>query len=162
MDREWLADRPIDASTPRHLQRPWTGEPVDGRRVLVHCYHGLGDTVQFARFIAPLARVARAVDVWMQGPLVTAYGDRLAGLDCVVTGDTLAAHLAGSIGVPTWLLLHERADWRWTDHRADTPWYPSMRIARRRAGERWVDLVARVAEAIAREPAVQQYRLTCD
>ena len=39
---------------PRHLQPVWDGSPVGGRRVLVRCYHGLGDTVQFVRFAGPL------------------------------------------------------------------------------------------------------------
>jgi hypothetical protein len=36
---------------PRHEQWVWDGRPLAGRRVLVHCYHGLGDTIQFARFL---------------------------------------------------------------------------------------------------------------
>lgn len=36
---------------PRHLQRIWRGEPLAGKRVLVRCYHGLGDTIQFLRFM---------------------------------------------------------------------------------------------------------------
>lgn len=55
----------------------------------------------------------------------------IAGLDAVVTVDTSVAHLAGSMGVPTWLLLHVVADPRWG--LADTtPWYPSMRLIRQR------------------------------
>src|SRR4051812_36723603 len=38
---------------PRHLQRIWRGEELRDRRVLVRCYHGLGDTIQFARFLPP-------------------------------------------------------------------------------------------------------------
>src|SRR3954464_11704584 len=43
------------AHLPRHEQWLWNGEPVAARRVLIHCYHGLGDTVQFIRF-APLLK----------------------------------------------------------------------------------------------------------
>jgi hypothetical protein len=38
--------------------------------VLVRCYHGLGDTVQFIRFAAPLRKIAAEVIVWAQPPLV--------------------------------------------------------------------------------------------
>ena len=47
--------------TPRHLQRIWDGTPLHGRRVLIRCYHGLGDTVQFIRY-APHGQGHRARD----------------------------------------------------------------------------------------------------
>jgi hypothetical protein len=55
---------------PRHLQHIWRGEPLAGVRVLVRCYHGLGDTLQFIRFAAPLRRLAREVIVWAQPELL--------------------------------------------------------------------------------------------
>jgi hypothetical protein len=55
---------------PRHLQHVWTGAPFSGRRVLVRCYHGLGDTIQFIRFAAPLREIARDVTVWAQPSLL--------------------------------------------------------------------------------------------
>ena len=67
---------------PRHLQPVWRGEPLHGRRVLVRCYHGLGDTIQFIRY-APLVRaIASEVIVWVQPallPLLRAGGVR--GID---------------------------------------------------------------------------------
>ncbi len=48
-----------DPALPYHLRWVWDGRPLDGRRVLVRCYHGLGDTLQFCRYLPPLrARVA--------------------------------------------------------------------------------------------------------
>jgi hypothetical protein len=55
---------------PRHLQWVWDGGALAGRRVLVRCYHGLGDTIQFARFLPLLGRIAREVVVWAQPPLI--------------------------------------------------------------------------------------------
>ena len=55
---------------PRHLQRIWRGEDLHDRIVLVRCYHGLGDTIQFARFLPSLGRIAREVIVWCQAPLL--------------------------------------------------------------------------------------------
>src|SRR5581483_3220048 len=37
---------------------------------LVRCYHGLGDTIQFARFLLPLRRIAGEVVVWCQPELL--------------------------------------------------------------------------------------------
>jgi tetratricopeptide (TPR) repeat protein len=51
--------------------------------------------------------------------------------DLVVTVDTGPAHLAASLGVPTWILLPAyNTDWRWQLERTDSPWYPSARLFR--------------------------------
>ena len=43
---------------PRHLQYLWTGAPLIHRHVLVRCYHGLGDTLQFCRYLPQLTAAA--------------------------------------------------------------------------------------------------------
>lgn len=60
----------VDWRLPRHLQAVWDGRPLAGQRVLVRCYHGLGDTLQFARFLPDLSRVAAATTVWVQPALI--------------------------------------------------------------------------------------------
>ena len=55
---------------PRHLQSIWDGRSVEGKRVLVRCYHGLGDTIQFIRYAGLLKRVAAEVVVWAQPSLI--------------------------------------------------------------------------------------------
>jgi hypothetical protein len=55
---------------PRHLQFVWNGQPLAGKRVLVRCYHGLGDTIQFIRFAASLREIAREVVAWAQPALL--------------------------------------------------------------------------------------------
>lgn len=52
-----------DPCLPYHQRWVWDGRPFDDRDVLVRCYHGLGDTIQFARFLPELARRARRVTV---------------------------------------------------------------------------------------------------
>jgi hypothetical protein len=59
-----------DWTLPRHLQPVWNGTPLHGRRVLVRCYHGLGDTIQFIRLVPPLQAIAREVIVWAQPALI--------------------------------------------------------------------------------------------
>ena len=58
-----------DASVPRHLQQIWDGTPLFGRRVLIRCYHGLGDTIQFIRYIPQVRSLAREAIV---GPVLQA------------------------------------------------------------------------------------------
>lgn len=256
---------------PRHEQPVWDGTPLEGKRVLVRCYHGLGDTLQFIRYAPLLRRVAREVVVWAQpallrlvatvdgvdrvlplhdgapdvdydvevevmelphvfrstlatlpadvpylqvpprergdedgrldvglvwqaggwdlrrsvpadalaplaevegvalhalqrGPALAEMPPGLArdagsddaweaartmrSLDLVVSVDSMPAHLAGALGVPTWALLHADPDWRWMRDRDDSPWYPTMRLFRQERDGDWAGVVARVAEAL--------------
>jgi hypothetical protein len=55
---------------PRHEQWVWDGRPLADSTVLVRCYHGLGDTIQFARFVPMLASITRATIVWAQPSLL--------------------------------------------------------------------------------------------
>ena len=55
---------------PRHEQPVWDGTPLDGKRVLIRCYHGLGDTIQFIRFAPLVKQVATDVIVWAQPALI--------------------------------------------------------------------------------------------
>jgi hypothetical protein len=65
---------------PRHLQRIWRGEALRDKRVLVRCYHGLGDTIQFVRFMPALRAVAREVTLWCQPELLPLL-ERVDGVD---------------------------------------------------------------------------------
>ncbi len=67
LERQVIAARDAatrdDPSLPYHQRWVWDGRPVDGVDVLVRCYHGLGDTLQFARYLPALARRAGTVTV---------------------------------------------------------------------------------------------------
>ncbi len=272
-----LSDRALESreqhdwTLPRHEQAIWTGVPLAGKRVLVRCYHGLGDTLQFIRYVPMLSRTARQVTVWIQpdlidliagtpalgellplhdgapgvdydadvelmelphvfrtdeasipavvpyirgiparkvagsgcraglvwtsggwdprrsipfsslGPLLDVRGVRFTALqetvtaaeslrfadasagstirqlaswvlaqDVVITVDTMMAHLAGALGVRTWLLLHDDPDWRWMRGRLDTPWYPTMRLYRQPAPGAWHPVILDVSRDLSR------------
>jgi hypothetical protein len=71
-------------------------------------------------------------------------------LDAIVTVDTAVAHLAGALGVPTWVLVAPLPDWRWQRERHDSPWYRSVRVVRRHAAEQWCDVMPRAAAELSR------------
>ena len=73
----------------------------------------------------------------------------IAALDLVVTVDTAVAHLAGALGRPVWLLLSRDGEWRWLLKRADSPWYPTLRIFRQRRLGAWAELIGDVRTALA-------------
>ncbi|MBF0251817.1 MAG: tetratricopeptide repeat protein [Alphaproteobacteria bacterium] len=66
------------------------------------------------------------------------------GLDLVVSVDTAFLHLAGSMGMETWALLHHARDWRWKNGGRPDLWYPGMRIYLQPAPDDWTDVFDRV------------------
>ena len=74
----------------------------------------------------------------------------IADLDLVLTVDTMAAHLAGAMGIPVWTLLQHCADWRWLLERSDSPWYPSMRLFRQGVQGEWSELLIKVRAELLR------------
>ena len=69
----------------------------------------------------------------------------IANCDLVITSDTVVAHLAGAMGIPTWLLLHHIPDWRWGLKGNETSWYPSMRLFRQNVRNDWHEVMERVS-----------------
>jgi tetratricopeptide (TPR) repeat protein len=69
----------------------------------------------------------------------------IEGLDLVISIDTSVAHLAGAMGKPCWTLLPAlNCDWRWLRDRADSPWYPTMRLYRQTRPKDWTETLGQV------------------
>lgn len=79
---------------------------------------------------------------------VRAAAAAMCALDLVIAVDAMPVHLAGSLGVPTWVLLKHEADWRWMQGRDDSPWYPSLRLFRQPQPGDWDAVAQRVAAAL--------------
>ncbi len=71
-------------------------------------------------------------------------------LDLVISVDSAAAHLAGALGKPCWVLLPAyMPDWRWLQGRDDSPWYPGvMRLFRQTSAGHWGPVVQEVARQL--------------
>ena len=65
-------------------------------------------------------------------------------LDLVISVDTAVAHLAGASARPVWTILPFAPDWRWMMDRADSPWYPTMRLFRQHHRRDWKGVLAEV------------------
>lgn len=69
--------------------------------------------------------------------------------DLLISIDSAPLHLAGALGRPAWGMLMHLADWRWLSARADSPWYPSMRLFRQAARGDWPSVTNRIAAELA-------------
>ena len=73
----------------------------------------------------------------------------MSDLDLIVSCDTSIAHLAGALARPVWVALKSDAEWRWMRDRANSPWYPTMRLFRQPQRGAWSDVFAAMAREVA-------------
>lgn len=170
---------PQEIKVPEEMKRRWAGvvgETVCMRVALVWAGNPLH--AKDANRSIPLARLAQlfehanvrwfslqvgepasqiAANGWSDrildvSPLLNDYAETagaLSKMDLLITVDTSVAHLAGMLHVPVWLLLPFVPDWRWLLKRADSPWYPSMRLFRQPARRDWQSVINEVAAELA-------------
>jgi hypothetical protein len=73
----------------------------------------------------------------------------LQQLDYLVTVDTAVAHLAGALGVKTYLLLPYAPDWRWGTKGNTTPWYQSFTLLRQPQPGDWESVIGQLIESLS-------------
>jgi Flp pilus assembly protein TadD len=83
---------------PHHESRPrdwvgefrvprWQGEPLDGQRILLHAEQGMGDTLQFIRYV-PMVAMRGGRIVLAVSPALARLVEGMAGVEQVVIGST--------------------------------------------------------------------------
>jgi tetratricopeptide (TPR) repeat protein len=82
---------------------------------------------------------------------IDALAARLAALDLVITVSNTTAHLAASLGVPTWIMTPRGKGglWYWFEQGDYSPWYPSVRLFRFGRDRPAADTVPAVGRALA-------------
>lgn len=98
------------------------------------------------------AEEAPLPDLITLGPLLKGFANTayaLSHMDLMITADTVMAHLAGAMGIPTLLLLSFIPDWRWMLGRDDTPWYPNTRLYRQHTPGDWDSVLRHVMKDLA-------------
>ncbi len=141
----------------------WAGNPKNP--------HDADRSISFEQ-LAPLFKVAGAAWINLQkGPAAGQFSTIPAGvashdasaqlhdfsdtaalisqLDVVIGVDTSVAHLAGALGKPTYMMIQWSPDSRWHLQRADTPWYPTMRLFRQPQRGQWRPVIEQVAAKLA-------------
>lgn len=88
--------------------------------------------------------------------------DGLAALvevcDVVITVSNTTAHLAAALGKPVLVMLPFAPGllWYWHVGRADSPWYPSVELFRRKGADGWTDVVEGVRRALSARLGVRR------
>jgi hypothetical protein len=67
----WAESDSIEQRGKPDRNRFWNGTTPNGRRVLIRCLHGLGDTLQYVRFVAKLREQAKQISIEAQPALKT-------------------------------------------------------------------------------------------
>jgi Flp pilus assembly protein TadD len=133
---------PHDRSWPLRALAPLLGDP---RVAFI--------SLQTGPHTAELARSGFDHVVHDLGSRLGDFADAAAAMEqmhLVITVDTAAAHLAGALGRPTWVLLRRVADWRWLDERVDSPWYPTLKLYRQSHADDFDGPVEIMRAALAR------------
>jgi len=118
---------------------------------LVSLQHGFGtEQIQGVPFRDRIMSLPENID--RSGGAFLDTAAIMKNLDLVITTDTSTAHVAGSLGVPVWVILGKVPDWRWLMQGDTTKWYPSMRLFRQTRMGDWSDVMTRIKDEVASTP----------
>ncbi|MGU3494046.1 tetratricopeptide repeat protein [Xanthobacteraceae bacterium A53D] len=148
----------------RTIGLTWAGRPTHGndfnRSMTLASLAPLGAlqdvalvSLQMGPAAGQVAQYYGAAPLINLGAEIADFADTMAILDVldhVVAVDTSIVHLAGAMGRPASVILPFSPDWRWLTERADTPWYPSLRLFRQPRVADWATPVAQIAAYLAR------------
>lgn len=98
------------------------------------------------------------LDTWARCLSMTDYTSELtdfaqtaalvASLDAVIAIDCVVAHLALSLGKPTWVLAPTQLDWRWRIGDVSSPWWRDARVLQGELAGDWSSQIAKLANEL--------------
>lgn len=110
-------------------------------------FYGLQQTIRESDFEA-----RDNLEIDHIGHLFTDFSETAHALHCldlVITVDTSVAHMAGTVNVPTWVMLTQfRTYWLWIKGMKTTPWYPSFTLFRQEKHGEWEPVLAEIRERL--------------
>lgn len=135
----WYADRENDANRPPLAQRSFAPEffapLVQLPKIRLYSLHTTSSGT-------PFIHTFESLDAHHGNFMDTAA--LMHHMDLVICVDTSIAHLAGAMGIKTWLILPFKSDWRWLKNGTQTPWYPTMTLYRAAKNESFASVVQRI------------------
>ena len=72
------------------------------------------------------------------------FRDTAAVLKCcdlLISADSGVVHLAGALGIPTWVALRWVPEWRWGLNGSSTAWYSTLKLFRQRELGDWASVI---------------------
>ncbi len=78
---------------------------------------------------------------------IDGFAAKLTALDAVISVGNATAHLAGALGVKTWVMLPRVPAWRWQISGDSSSWYSSVQLLRQ-TSEGWDDVIAQAAAGL--------------
>lgn len=72
----------------------------------------------------------------------------ISNVDLFISADTSCAHLAGALGVKTYLLIPYCSDWRWFDNDKTTEWYNSVELFKQQERQDWFVEIDKIYEKL--------------
>ncbi len=87
-------------------------------------------------------------------PYIKNYEDTAAilkNIDVLITIDSSIAHLAGGLGIKTFLIIPHTSEWRWFYDTNTTPWYNSIKLFKQEKEFIWDDVIERIKQEIQNE-----------
>ncbi|MBF0380938.1 MAG: tetratricopeptide repeat protein [Magnetococcales bacterium] len=76
------------------------------------------------------------------------FAAQVAAMDLIITISNTTAHMAGALGIPTFLMLGVTPLWYWMVEGENSPWYPSITIFRQKKLGDWDDVIDRVKQEL--------------
>lgn len=74
----------------------------------------------------------------------------LKNMDILITIDSSIVHMAGALGIKTYLLLPQTSEWRWFNDEKQSSWYDSVTIFKQKEAGNWTDVLKQVERELCK------------